>query len=113
MPSKVAQRVNNTKLPVSKRIQAGAKYHKVSDGRKRAIRGLWQRGSRFYARIAVEDLNTGRKQVRRVPLEGVHTVAQAQKRSALRIRLYMFAQTLRCLVPVLADVSKSFAFRRH
>jgi integrase len=81
-PSKVTQRANRPKLPVSNRIHAGATYHKVLDGRKRAIRGLWQRGSRFYARIAVEDLNTGRKQVRRVPLEGVHTVAQAQ--SAMR-----------------------------
>jgi integrase len=78
MPGKVARRASTIKLPVSKRIHAGATYHKVSDGRKRAIRGLWQRGSRFYARISVEDLNTGRKQVRRVPLAGVQTVAQAQ-----------------------------------
>ena len=78
MPSKVAQRANAIKPPISNRIHAGAQYHKVLDGRKRAIRGLWQRGSRFYARLAVEDLNTGRKQVRRVPLEGVHSVAQAQ-----------------------------------
>jgi integrase len=85
MPGNVARRANTIKLPVSKRIHAGATYHKVSDGRKRAIRGLWQRGSRFYARISVEDLNTGRKQVRRVPLEGVHTVAQAQ--SAMRTLL--------------------------
>lgn len=85
MPSKAAPRANVIKLPVSKRIHAGATYHKVSDGRKRAIRGLWQRGSRFYARISVEDLNTGRKQVRRVPLAGVHTVAQAQ--SAMRTLL--------------------------
>ncbi len=77
MPSKVAQQAKTIKLPVSNRIHAGAQYHKVLDGRKRAIRGLWQRGSRFYARLAVEDLTTGRKQVRRVPLEGVHSVAQA------------------------------------
>jgi integrase len=78
LPSKVAQRAKAIKPPISNRIHAGAQYHKVLDGRKRAIRGLWQRGSRFYARLAVEDLNTGRKQVRRVPLEGVHSVAQAQ-----------------------------------
>jgi hypothetical protein len=35
------------KWPVSKRIHAVVRYHKVLDGRKRAIRGLWQRGSRF------------------------------------------------------------------
>ena len=77
-PSGAAKRASRHKLSVSKRIHAGATYHKVSDGRKRPIRGLWQRGSRFYARLAVEDLNTGRKEVRRVPLEGVQSVAQAQ-----------------------------------
>ena len=53
---------------VSKQSQASAPYQKVVDGRKRPIRGLWIRGSRYYARIAVEDFNTGQKQVRRVPL---------------------------------------------
>ena len=77
-PSKAAQPPNRHKLPVSKQIHPGATYHKVLDGRKRPIRGLWQRGARFYARLAVEDLNTGRKEVRRVPLEGVQSVAQAQ-----------------------------------
>ena len=82
MPSKVAQPANRPKLCVSQRIHVRPQYHKVLDARKRPIRGLWQRGSRFYARIAVEDLNTGRKEVRRVPLEVAQTVAQAQ--AALR-----------------------------
>ena len=47
------------------------------DGRKRPIRGLWQRNQKFYARISVEDPGTGRKQVRRVPLAAA-TAAQAQ-----------------------------------
>jgi integrase len=81
-PSGAAKRAGHHKLPVSKRIHAGAQYHKVSDARKRPIRGLWQRGSRFYARLAVEDLSTGRKEVRRVPLEGAQSVAQAM--AALR-----------------------------
>ena len=51
---------------------------KVRDGRKQAIRGLWVRGSRFYARLKVEDPETGQKSVKRIPLEGVSTVAQAQ-----------------------------------
>jgi len=51
-------------------------YQKVRDGRKQPIRGLWQRNGRFYARLAVEDFNTGKKSVRRVPLE-VETVAEA------------------------------------
>ena len=66
------------KQVVSKQSQGHEPYQKVQDGRKRPIRGLWVRGSRYYARIAVEDLNTGRKEVRRVPLEGVGSVAQAQ-----------------------------------
>jgi len=54
-----------------------AKYTKVFDQRKRAIRGLWQRNGRYYAQITVEDSNTGIKRVKRVPLEGASTNAQA------------------------------------
>jgi len=61
-------------------------YQKVLDARKRPVRGLWTRNGRYYARLAVENLNTGRKEVRRVPLAGVETVAQAQ--AALR-RFFM------------------------
>jgi integrase len=82
MPSTAAQPANRPKLRVSQWIHARPQYHKVLDARKRPVRGLWQRGTRFYARIAVEDFNTGRKEVRRVPLEGVQSVAQAQ--AALR-----------------------------
>jgi integrase len=65
------------KTDVSKQSHAAAPYQKVVDGRKRPIRGLWIRGSRYYARIAVEDFNTGQKAVRRVPLEGATSVTQA------------------------------------
>jgi hypothetical protein len=41
------------KPPAFNRIRAGAQYHKVLDGRKRAIRGLGQRGSHFHARLAI------------------------------------------------------------
>ena len=54
-----------------------AAYQKVRDARKRPIRGLWRRNGKFYARLAVEDPNNGRKQVRRVPL-GAETAPQAQ-----------------------------------
>ncbi len=47
------------------------------DKRKRPIRGLWERNGRYYAQLTVEDQVTGFKQVRRVPLEGVGTDAQA------------------------------------
>ena len=47
------------------------------DGCKRPVRGLWLRGSRYHARMAVADFNTGRKIVRRVPLAGADSVAQA------------------------------------
>jgi integrase len=73
-PQKAA---NRTKPAVSKRSHPVATYQKVLDGRKRPIRGLWIRGSRYYARISIEDANNGRKEVRRVPLEDVTTVAQA------------------------------------
>ena len=52
-------------------------YKKVLDQRKRPIRGLWSRNGRFYAQITVKDQVTGLKQVKRVPLEGAVTEAQA------------------------------------
>lgn len=56
-----------------------AAYQKVCDERKRPIRGLWVRNGRYYAQITVEDQHTGRKQVRRVPLEDALTPAQAKQ----------------------------------
>jgi integrase len=67
----------------------GAKVHshaptfaKVLDGRKQPVRGLWQRGARFYAQLSIEDFSAGGKRVRRVPLVNsdghpVETVPQA------------------------------------
>lgn len=57
-------------------------FVKVLDGRKQPVRGLWQRGSRFYAQLSIEDFANGKKRVRRVPLvnseaKPVETVAQA------------------------------------
>ena len=56
---------------------AGSTYKKVLDQRKHAIRGLWVRNGRYYAQITVEDSTTGIKGVKRVPLEGAGTDAQA------------------------------------
>jgi integrase len=56
---------------------AGATYKKVLDKRKQAIRGLWVRNGRYYAQITVEDPVNGAKRVKRVPLEGAATDAQA------------------------------------
>ncbi len=61
---------------VSQSQHRAARYKKVLDQRKRAIRGLWQRNGRYYAQITIEDQNTGLKSVKRVPLEGVSTDAQ-------------------------------------
>jgi integrase len=62
---------------VSQNQHRPAPYRKVVDKRKRPIRGLWERNGRYYAQLTVEDQVTGFKQVRRVPLEGVGTDAQA------------------------------------
>ena len=68
------------------RRQHDAQYQKVCDERKRPIRGLWVRNGRYYAQLTVEDEHTGQKQVRRVPLEGATTPAQAnQKFEELRV----------------------------
>jgi integrase len=61
----------------SQRQHRASRYNKVLDQRKRPIRGLWERNGRYYAQITVEDQNTGLKQVKRVPLEGATTSAQA------------------------------------
>ena len=60
------------------RQHATATYQKVQDERKRPIRGLWVRNQRYYAQMTVEDPTTGKKQVRRVHLEGASTPAQAR-----------------------------------
>jgi integrase len=44
-------------------------YQRVRDGRKRPIRGLWVRNGRYYAQMTVKDPDTGKKEVRRIPLE--------------------------------------------
>jgi hypothetical protein len=53
------------------------RYHKVCDNRKREVRGLWKRNDRFYARMTVEDHQTGRKAVRWIPL-GKHITTSPQ-----------------------------------
>ena len=44
-----------------------ATFAKVLDGRKQPIRGLWIRGTRYYARLNVENPLTGIKKNQRVP----------------------------------------------
>jgi hypothetical protein len=60
------------------RSQRPGGYHKVLDGRKRPVGGLWRRNDRFHARLAVTDRETGQTEVRRVPLTTATTVAEAQ-----------------------------------
>ncbi|MEI6391408.1 MAG: integrase [Verrucomicrobiota bacterium] len=68
------------------RGQREAHYQRVYDERKRPIRSLWVRNGRYYAQMTLEDEHTGQKQVRRVPLEGATTSAQArQKIEELRV----------------------------
>src|SRR5664279_20954 len=62
---------------VSQNQHRQATYSKVMDKRKRPIRGLWERNGRYYAQLTIEDQITGIKQVKRVPMEGVSTDAQA------------------------------------
>jgi len=68
---------NGTPVSFTQRQHRGGQYRKVYDARKRRIRGLWERNGRFYAQAAIEDPHTGKKQVRRIPLEGAQTVPQA------------------------------------
>jgi integrase len=74
--------ISNGRSGENKRRNHALTFAKVLDGRKQPIRGLWIRGSRYYARLSVENPITGVKKTRRVPLvdkEGnaVQTTAQA------------------------------------
>lgn len=50
-------------------VNHAASFQKVLDARKRKIRGLWRRGSRYYAQMTVTDPTTGRDKVQRIPLQ--------------------------------------------
>src|ERR1035438_8844584 len=65
---------------VQTRQHRTASYHRAEDERKRPIRGLWIRNGRYYAQLTIEDEHTGQKKVRRVPLEGAATPAQARQK---------------------------------
>ncbi|MCI0744045.1 MAG: site-specific integrase [Verrucomicrobia subdivision 3 bacterium] len=58
---------NSTTSDITAKRHTRLEYRKVLDGRKQPIRGLWQRGERFYARLKVEDAS-GKAVVRRIPL---------------------------------------------
>lgn len=95
-----------------------ASYQKVLDGRKKSIRGLWKRGSRYYAQMRVTDPQTGEAKVKRIPLVAdgnpVSTAAQAVK--ALRkLEQQREDNTLPILrqPPLFADyVTEYFAFHQ-
>lgn len=63
---------------MSTRQHRAATYQRVFDERKRPVRGLWVRNGRYYAQLTIEDELTGLKRVKRVPLEGAMTTAQAR-----------------------------------
>ena len=66
---------------------AAATLRKTVRQRKRPIRGLWLRNDRYYAQLTVEEPETGRKRVRRVPLEGAATAPPRPNRSSNKCSL--------------------------
>jgi integrase len=94
---------------VSRNQHRRATYSKVVDKRKRPIRGLWERNGRYYAQITVEDQVTGIKQVRRVPLEGINTDAQAvAKLQELLTQRRKGALPVLKRTPLFADYAKQY-----
>jgi integrase len=94
---------------VSRHQHRGATYSKVMDKRKRPIRGLWERNGRFYAQLTVEDQITGIKQVKRVPMEGVVTDAQAvAKLQELLTQRRKGALPVLKRTPLFADYAKQY-----
>src|SRR6266567_5507494 len=72
--------------PVRNREHLHVTYQRVFDERKRPIRGLWVRNGRYYAQLSILDEGKGAIKVRRVPLEGATTPAQARdKMEELRV----------------------------
>ena len=94
---------------VSNGQHRGGTYSKVCDKRKRPIRGLWERNGRYYAQLTVEDPVTGMKQVKRVPLEGVATDAQAvAKLQELLTQRRKGALPVLKRTPLFADYAKQY-----
>ena len=69
------RRDNNTPRGDTLPPRKGVKYQKVYDGRKRRIRGLWNRGGAFYAQLSLPN-EDGVRKMRRVKLNAT-TVASA------------------------------------
>jgi integrase len=89
-------------------------FSKVLDGRKQPVRGLWLRGTRYYARLNVENPITGIKATRRVPLvdkdgAAVQTVARAVT-ELRRLQTQRADNTLPILqrTPKFADYAKHY-----
>src|SRR5277367_2994896 len=94
---------------VSPKQHRRATYSKVMDKRKRPIRGLWERNGRYYAQLTVEDQITGIKRVRRVPMEGVSTDAQAvAKLQELLTQRRKGALPVLKRTPLFADYAKQY-----
>src|SRR5271169_2355794 len=94
---------------VSQNQHRRATYSKVMDKRKRPVRGLWERNGRYYAQLTVEDQITGIKQVRRVPMEGVSTDAQAAaKLHELLTQRRKGALPVLKRTPLFADYAKQY-----
>ena len=67
------------------RLNSSGEYIPVYDARKTKIRGLWQRGSKYYGRLKIAYPGEDHSKVRRVTLKGT-TVANARKElNALRV----------------------------
>ncbi|MCX6904156.1 MAG: site-specific integrase [Verrucomicrobia bacterium] len=98
----------STETSTGRKHDAGH-YQKARDDRKRPIRGLWVRNGRFYAQLTIPEPVTGRKQVRRVPLEKAGTVAEAVK-AMNKLKVQREANELPSLgrAPTFEDYSKQY-----
>jgi len=89
----------------------GGEYIPVYDARKAKIRGLWQRGSKYYGRLKIAYPGEDHSKVRRVPLKGT-TVANARKElNALRVSSEKGQATVRERTPLLADYAPEYIRR--
>jgi len=103
-----------------KETRGGSKYRfkKVKDARGHAVRGLWRRGTRYYAQLRVTDAAGATRSVR-VPLEAATAAEAVAELEAKRVERRRGELVVVTHAPKLADAvetykaSAEFAAKRH
>lgn len=92
-------------------VPKARRFVKVLDGRQHPIRGLWMRGSRYYARLRSEDTK-GEVRTRWVPLDGAASAAEARdKLRGLQVKREQAELVVTPSTPKFADDAQTYIER--